>query len=72
MSEKSYDKCVRIRERINGENYYITIGDDFVHFTVPRENDPNMSRERMSLEKIAELINKVRGRHDSGITSRDL
>jgi len=51
---------VRIRKEIFGEFYYIVIGKDFVHFTVPRENDPEMSRERRVLEELSETINKVR------------
>jgi hypothetical protein len=62
MVEVDGETCIRIRKEIFGENYYITIGKKFVSFTVPRENDPNMSRERVILETISETINDVRGR----------
>lgn len=54
------ENCVRVCKQIFGENYYISIGEKFVHFTVPRENDPNMSRERRVLEELADTINEVR------------
>ena len=38
--------CIRHRVEIEGENYYITLGDDFVEATVPRENSPEQRRER--------------------------
>ena len=61
MSEKELpEDCVRVRKEILGENYYISVGKKFVHFTVPRENDPNMSRERRVLEELAQTINEVR------------
>ena len=50
----------RIRISLFGENYYLTAtrgvdGFDFIA-TVPRENDPAMSRERMAIDTIcAEL-----------------
>jgi hypothetical protein len=38
--------CIRHRVEIMGENYYLTVGDDFVDVTVPRENYPEQQRER--------------------------
>ena len=60
MNQTEHEPCVRVRKEIFGENYYLTIGREFVHFTVPRENDPAMSRERAVLEGLSETINEVR------------
>lgn len=57
---EKFEDCVRIRTEINGENYYVTIGANFVHVTVPRENDPNISHERAAFEKVTDIINKAR------------
>ena len=54
------ENCIRIRKEIFGEPYYVIVGEKFVHFTVPRENDKNMSRERQLLEELAKAINGVR------------
>ena len=55
------DNGIRIRVPIYGENYYLTIvksedGGIDVHPTVPRENDPAMSRERQAVEVICREI----------------
>ena len=57
MSKNKSDDGLRIRVPIFGENYYLTIvrcadGGIDVHPTVPRENDPSMSRERQAVEMI--------------------
>ena len=57
------DKGKRIRLELFGENYYLGIfktaeGFDFVP-TVPRENDPMMSRERLAVETICRVLNKT-------------
>ena len=48
------DEGKRIRLELFGENYYLGVfetgdGFDFIP-TVPRENDPRMSRERLAVE----------------------
>ncbi len=52
-------ECKRIKLRIHKENYYVTVGRDFFHVTCPRENDPNMSREREALDAVADAVNKI-------------
>ena len=48
--------CLRVRVEILDENYYLLIGDDFVSVTVPRENDPMRSRERIIAETLCKNI----------------
>ena len=54
----------RIRVCIDKENYYLTAtravdgGIDFTP-TVPRENDPSMSRERMAVETICREASRL-------------
>lgn len=53
----------RKRISIFGENYYITVtraidGIDFTP-TVPRENDPAMSRERLAIETICTELSEM-------------
>ena len=64
------DEGKRIRLELFGENYYLGIfktaeGFDFVP-TVPRENDPRMSRERLAVETICRVL----GRGDEAIKKR--
>ena len=55
-------KCIRVC--IDKENYYLTAtraldgGIDFTP-TVPRENDPSMSRERMAVETICREASRL-------------
>ena len=55
------DDGIRIKVPIYGENYYLTVvrcsdGGIDVHPTVPRENDPAMSRERQAVEVICREV----------------
>lgn len=59
MSGESGESCRRVRLKIHNENYYITVGKDFFHVTCPRENDPNMKREREALEIVSQAVNKI-------------
>ena len=54
-----YDDSKRRRVEIFGENYYLTVGKTFVSPTVPRENDPVMSREREVVETICQHITEL-------------
>ncbi len=54
--EFKYDDCIRKAVKIFNENYYLTVGRDFVTPTVPRENDPAMSREREVVETLCQVI----------------
>lgn len=44
------EDCTRTRVVIDGENYYLVTGDDFITCTVPRENKP----ENKALHDIVE------------------
>ena len=53
----------RIRLELFGENYYLGVfktgdGFDFIP-TVPRENDPRMSRERLAVETICRALGEA-------------
>jgi hypothetical protein len=61
MKEPLGDDCVKKIVRIQGENYYLTVGSNFVHITIPRENDPNSTREREAMEVLAQTINEIQG-----------
>lgn len=57
------DNGKRIRLELFGENYYLGIfktadGFDFIP-TVPRENDPMMSRERLAVETICRVLGEA-------------
>jgi len=55
------DECKRVCVTLNKENYYFAIGADFIHGTVPRENDPFMSAERKLIEQLCDGITKALG-----------
>ena len=50
------EKCTRQKVQIDGENYYIVVGDNFVTATVPRENDPQMTSTRKIVETLCDTI----------------
>ena len=57
------DEGRRIRMELFGENYYLGVfktaeGFDFIT-TVPRENDPRMSRERLAVETICRALGEA-------------
>ena len=57
------DDGKRVRLNLFGENYYLCVlklddGFDFVP-TVPRENDPMMSRERLAVETICRVLGEA-------------
>ena len=57
------DEGKRVRLNLFGENYYLCVlkledGFDFVP-TVPRENDPMMSRERLAVETICRVLGEA-------------
>lgn len=57
------DKGKWVRLKLFGENYYLCVlkledGFDFVP-TVPRENDPRMSRERLAVEEICRVLGEA-------------
>ena len=57
------DEGRRIRLELFGENYYVSVfpedgGWAFLP-TVPRENDPRMSRERLAVEEICRVLGEA-------------
>lgn len=57
--EQDVEDCTRQAIVIDGERYYLVVGDTFVRCTVPRENDPVMSGPRKIVETICEAITCV-------------
>jgi len=57
--ETEVDDCTRRIKNIDGENYYLIVGDEFVMATVPRENDPEMSKTRMIVETLCSDVTKL-------------
>jgi hypothetical protein len=61
MAGVESDDCKRVRVPLNGENYYFSIGKDFISPTIPRENDPCMSEQRKLIEALCSGITKALG-----------
>lgn len=53
------ESATRQMVQIDGENYYIVVGESFVMATVPRENTPAMSKTREIVETICGAITAV-------------
>lgn len=51
-----------------GETAYVTITDQSVDVTIPRENDPSMTQIRIFIEKLCFEINKKLG----GVTDEEI
>ena len=56
-----HEKCRRVMVRLNDENYYFTIGRNFIHPTVPHENRPDREEERALIEGLCNGITKALG-----------
>jgi hypothetical protein len=56
--------CKRVKAEIDGENFYITVGADFVHATVPYENRPDNAKLRRIVDSICHSITKAQGGED--------
>ncbi len=61
MSGMPSDNCRRVCVTLNGENYYFSIGENFIHATVPRENDPFMGEQRQLIEDLCAGITTALG-----------
>ena len=59
MSKTPPDPCTRQMITIDGESYYIVVGETFVIATVPRENSPAMSKTRKIVDDICGAITAV-------------
>lgn len=55
------ETCIRKRIVINGENYYLIVGKDFVDVTVPQENRPDRVAERMIIDTLCAEITNIMG-----------
>lgn len=55
------ETCTRKKVVIDGENYYLTIGPNFVHPTTPYENRPENEKLRRIVETICDVITEVQG-----------
>ena len=57
------DEGRRIKLELFGENYYLSVFRDGAGWafmpTVPRENDPRMSRERLAVETICRVLGEA-------------
>ena len=57
------DEGCRIKLELFGENYYLIVFRDGGGWafmpTVPRENDPRMSRERLAVETICRVLGEA-------------
>ena len=67
MKETNVDKCTKRTVVINNENYYLVVGDKFVHVTVPRENDPFMSETRQIAETLSRRDYRCHGNKSGGL-----
>lgn len=51
----------RVKVCIDGENYYFTVGENFIHATVPDENKLDRARERALIEALCQGITVALG-----------
>ena len=58
------ETCIRRKVIVGKENYYLAIGKNFIHVTIPRENDPDRKHERLAMEMVCQEINTIRGGMD--------
>ena len=58
------ETCVRRKIVIDGENYYLIIGKDFVMATTPHENRPENEKMRKVVDMICHEITEVQGGYD--------
>lgn len=54
------DEGFRKKVEIGGEYFYLYVSKEAVFCTVPRENDPQMSKTRMIVETLCSEINSIR------------
>lgn len=55
------EPCARVCVPLNGENYYFSIGSNFIHATVPHENRPDRAAERKLIEDLCNGITTALG-----------
>jgi hypothetical protein len=67
MSQTTAEDCTRKKVVINGENFYLIVGKEFIMCTIPRENDPNQSEVRSIVEQVCNAVSEVMsgGKYDN-------
>ena len=65
------EKCTRKRIEIEGSNYYLIVGDDFVDVTVPHENRRENIPQRILLDTLCESISAVMAHRNAIKTLQD-
>lgn len=68
--QQEEEDCTRKAIEIDGENYYIVVGDVFVIPTVPRENDPLMTGTRKIVETLCLEISGLMERRKNAQDAR--
>jgi hypothetical protein len=58
------DPCKRVKTVIDGENFYLLIGMNFVDCTVPFENRPENVKLRTIVDTICRTITEAQGGFD--------
>lgn len=61
MSIKLVDTGKRVKTVIDGENYYMMVGENSLTITCPHENRPDRKTERAVLDSLAETVTVARG-----------
>lgn len=59
MKDNKPKDCTRTTIKTDDGNFYLVVSDDFVIGTVPRENDPLMSKTRNIVETICAEITRM-------------
>jgi len=53
--------CKRIKTVIEGENFYLIVGQDYVHATTPYENRPENHKLRVLVDTLCLAISRAQG-----------
>ena len=53
--------CKRIKTVIDGENFYLIVGSNFVHATTPYENRPENHKLRVIVDSLCTEISRAQG-----------
>lgn len=56
--------CKRIKAVIDGENFYLIVGENFAHATTPYENRPENHKLRVTVDTICTIISIAQGGMD--------
>lgn len=53
--------CTRHKVVIDGENFYLVVGENFCHATTPYENRPENEKTRRVVDTLCEEITRAQG-----------